>query len=502
MKPSVLTSLNFIEGLIDINRKDDDIITNGRFTGALAVMDENFLRSREFVDFINRLDPNLLERRDSTFSFSGQIRPEYIAVLSAVFGDDVLDDGSVREFVNDIDLTNFQDGSFANFIAGTDAIVLTDNDFTEALSSLDSAELTNGQFTDDLQTLSYTTLTSELLSQALTASDSKDFSRRGSSYVSILETLVASGGNVIIGQSVEARAAKQRIYDEREQTPLQFNTRKVGLREVIYTSSEVNQIVETIIDRVSGNGTDLTSAETSRRASRSLANENPDSPPGSSFTAIIGTDGSNRVDTRAGGLQLVELGAGSDGAIVTSGEFVENGAIVLEDFFARQAQNVIAKRDLVINAELVRLGTDDLARDVVDFTPSNGRDLFNDNEFVIIEDFQTREDVVAQAEAQGIELSPQLPVFDQLLLPGPADRYLFRDTGVDTQIIFNRRGFNLEIPLGEIISETIPVPTPGLGSVLGNPVVELPVGSVHIATIKGAELQFFTGDDQVVAFNQ
>ena len=153
LSSSVLTSSNFTGGILNLHTKDDDIITNSRFSSAILVMNDKFLRSSEFRQFVNRLDPSLLERRDDQFSFSGQLRAEYIDALVRSFGDRELQNKNLNDFVNDIDVGLFLDGSFSNFITSTETSVITNNNFTDGVAELDPLALTNGRFTDYFSSL-------------------------------------------------------------------------------------------------------------------------------------------------------------------------------------------------------------------------------------------------------------------------------------------------------------------------------------------------------------
>lgn len=183
---SVLRTSSFNDALRELHAKDNDIITNGKFTDAIRVMSTDFLKSSEFGRFLDRLNPRLLESRGSSFSFSGQLRAEYIAVLAESFSLDTLRDNSLNSFVNRIDLGNFRDGSFVEFISTTEAFVLTDREFTDTLANRASAVLTNGKFTEDVQQLSAAIRTTTDFKRLVSSFDDTELARRGDRYSSML----------------------------------------------------------------------------------------------------------------------------------------------------------------------------------------------------------------------------------------------------------------------------------------------------------------------------
>ena len=186
LNSSVLTSSNFTGGILNLHTKDDDIITNGRFSDAILVMSNDFLRSNEFRQFVNRLDPSLLERRDGQFSFSGQLKAEYIDALVRNFSDEVLQNKNLNSFINSIDVSLFSDGSFSNFITSTEDFVITDSDFTGVIEAQKSQVLTNGKFTDEIQQLTAGLRKSKEFSQVLAKTNPVDLAKRDSQYKSIL----------------------------------------------------------------------------------------------------------------------------------------------------------------------------------------------------------------------------------------------------------------------------------------------------------------------------
>ena len=184
LSSEVLVSSSFLEGLQSLHQQDDDIITNGKFTDAIRVMAKEFLTSRDFLRFIAKLNPSLLESRADNFSFSGQIRPEYIAALRGSLSKEVLQDSSFTGFINNIDLSNFLDGSFAEFVTELDSQVLRDESFTGELSRLESSVLTNGKFTNEVSSLDSLLLTSDAFDDILASGDNLD--ARDSRYKSIV----------------------------------------------------------------------------------------------------------------------------------------------------------------------------------------------------------------------------------------------------------------------------------------------------------------------------
>ena len=218
LSSSVLTSSNFTGGLLDLNRRDDDIVTNGQFSDAISVMSDAFLTSSEFRQFLDRLDPSLLEKRDSQFSFSGQLKAEYVDALVNNFTYETLQDSDLNNFINTIDLGLFRDGSFTNFITSTEAFVLTDRDFTDTMSLVNSRILSNGNFTNDIADLNTevrtTNILGELVSEALRSDLLTD---RGSEYTSILdlqetERVVASSSDTILLSQFDPRLENRPTY--------------------------------------------------------------------------------------------------------------------------------------------------------------------------------------------------------------------------------------------------------------------------------------------------
>lgn len=218
---SVLTNANFVSALTSIHRRDDDIITNGRFSDALIVMNSDFLKSAEFGGFLSRLNTSLLERRDSGFSFSGQLRAEYISALADSFNYEILQDSSLNDFVNSIDVGLFRDSSFAEFISTTEAFILTDEDFTGTLSKLDNLVLSNGKFTENVQILNEEVKATSLFEEVLSQTTATELSRRGEDYETIAElnpseTVIASNGATISIEKTDLIASgisERNIYD-------------------------------------------------------------------------------------------------------------------------------------------------------------------------------------------------------------------------------------------------------------------------------------------------
>ena len=198
---SVLIDDSFIRALSRLHDRDDDILTNSKFSGAVLAMRDDFLRSAEFGQFTERLDANLLESRTARSIFSGQLKAEYFEVLSNSLTYENLQDESLNDFINKIDVSIFNDGSFANFMATTEAYVLTDGDFTEAMGRVSDAVLTNGHFTEDVQSFNAEVRTTNLMSSLIFGLSDRDLARR-EGYESILDlnansAVVADNGGTI-----------------------------------------------------------------------------------------------------------------------------------------------------------------------------------------------------------------------------------------------------------------------------------------------------------------
>ena len=200
---SVLTDGSFIRALSKLHDRDDDIITNSKFSGAIQVMRTEFLKSAEFGQFLDRLDTNLLESRDENVRsiFSGQLKAEYFEVLANSLTYENLRDKSLNDFVNKIDISILGDGSFARFMSTTEAFVLTDDSFTETLGKLNDSVLTNGNFTEDVQSFSGEVRTTGVFEDLVSTLSASDLSRRNN-YQSIVElnsnsVVVASNGGTI-----------------------------------------------------------------------------------------------------------------------------------------------------------------------------------------------------------------------------------------------------------------------------------------------------------------
>ena len=185
LEASVLTSANFINAVADLNAKDDDIITNGRFTGVIELMKPEFLRGREFSGFLSsfntRRELDSLESRGRDFSFLGRLQASSFSVLSGLESS-VLESFYFNQFINTIDVTSFRDGSFASFINNAESSTLTSENFTVTLGGLDTATITNGRFTEDIEKINNSFLESESFYEFIREQDPSDLAQRGSGY--------------------------------------------------------------------------------------------------------------------------------------------------------------------------------------------------------------------------------------------------------------------------------------------------------------------------------
>lgn len=455
--PTILVASNFINAIEDLHRKDDDIITNGKFSDAIQVMDPGFLKSREFAEFLDRLDPNLLERRDSSFSFSGQIRPEYIAVLAASIDRTVLDDQNFTSFVNSIDLDSFQDSSFSSFIARVGESLLQDEDFTEPLSILPSEVLTNSQFTNNVLDFSVLTLSNDIFGETLSEYDPTALARRDSGYTFIEEKpfvvvnpdqggvsppsdLVIINTNLVEFESFEQRNIFNVVFD------------RIEIIDIVQETENQAEL-----------STGLSITELSREVNfapaRTTVQRFEEISPSETFTfrGYLGTPGEDIVDlANTGAFQYIDVGSGSDNVTLFGGAQTDREGLIARDalidplgFIPGDQRNTIS--DLVLNPRLVKLGQDS-DRDVVffkDLTDGLLVDLgtfFGLGEFAVIQEFNPNDDTIS--------------------LPGARGSYDIVYDGIDTNIFYNN---------------SVGVQDPTAGTTAG-----IQAGFVHIATIQNA----------------